>query len=69
MTASDQIRLLCQKSGISQAELARLIGKSPQSFSAKMKRGCFTISDFEEIAQEVGVTFEHKFILPNGEEI
>ena len=53
MTISEQIKVLCVRSNISMAELARRIGVSPQSLSAKMKRESFTISDLEEIADAV----------------
>jgi transcriptional regulator with XRE-family HTH domain len=54
---------------MSEAELARRLGKSPQSFNAKMKRESFTIDDLNEIAEAVGVEFKRNFILTNGEEI
>ena len=69
MPISDQIKVLCTRAGISNAELARRIGVSPQSFSAKLKRESFTIQELEVIADAVGVTFTRKFILENGEEI
>ena len=69
MTISEQIKVLCTRAGISNAELARRIGVSPQSLSAKLKRESFTISELETIADAVGVTFTRKFILNNGEEI
>jgi transcriptional regulator with XRE-family HTH domain len=69
MTISEQIKVLCVRSNISRAELARRIGMSPQSLSAKMKRETFTISELEEIADAVGAKFTRKFILHNGEEV
>ena len=69
MTISDRIRMLCARLNISKAELARRTGQSPQSFSAKMKRESFTIEELEKTAEALGVTFSHKFVLPNGEEI
>ena len=69
MTISEQIKVLCVRSNISRAELARRIGMSPQSLSAKMKRESFTIADLEEIADAVGATFIKKFALHNGEEV
>lgn len=69
MTISEQIKVLCVRSNISEAELARRLGKSPQSFNSKMKRESFTIADLEEIADVMGVTFKREFILTNGEEI
>ncbi len=69
MNISEQIRMLCAFRGISQAELARLTGQSPQNFSSKLRRESFTIHDLEEIAKAVGVKFEHCFVLENGERI
>ena len=40
-TISEQIKVLCIRSNISVAELARRLGKSPQSFNAKLKRESF----------------------------
>ena len=69
MTISEQIKVLCVRCNMSEAELARRLGKSPQSFNAKMKRGSFTIDDLNEIAEVVGVEFKRNFILTSGEEI
>ena len=54
---------------MSEAELARRLGKSPQSFNSKMKRGTFTIEDLEKIADALNVEFSSGFILKNGETI
>ncbi len=69
MTISEQIRVLCVRCGVSEAELARRLGKSPQSFNSKMKRETFTVYDLEAIASALGVTFERRFILETGEEV
>lgn len=69
MTISEQIKVLCVRCGISEAELARRLGKSPQSFNAKMKRESFTVADLEAVADAVGVSFTRDFILENGEKI
>lgn len=67
MTISEQIKVLCVRQNISQAELARRLGTTPQNFSAKLKRESFTVSEIEEIAEVVGVSFERSFVLENGE--
>ena len=68
-TISEQIKILCIRCGISEAELARRLGKSPQSLNSKMKRGSFTVGDLDEIADRLGVSFVRHFILENGEEV
>ena len=69
LSISEQIKVLCVRSNISLAELARRIGVSPQSLSAKLKRESFTIYDLEKIAEAVGAKFTRKFILYNNDEI
>ena len=69
MTISEQIKVTCVRCGVSEAELARRLGKSPQSFNAKMKRESFTIADLEKIANVLGIEFKRNFILTSGEEI
>ena len=51
MTISEQIKVLCVRSNISVAELARRMGTTPQNFNSKMKRESFTISDLEYLAE------------------
>lgn len=69
MTISEQIKVLCVRSNISVAELARRLGKSPQSLNTKLKRESFTISELEQIAAMVEAKFERNFILTNGEKV
>jgi len=69
MTVSEEIKVLCVRLNISQAELARRLGTSPQNFNAKMRKGSFSIDDMNKIAEVAGVGFSHAFILDNGEEI
>ena len=69
MNISDQIKVLCVRSNISQAELARRIGVLPQSLSAQMKRESFTIQELEKIADAVDAKFERQFVLYNGDKV
>jgi len=69
MTIAEQIKVLCVRCNVSEAELARRLGKSPQSFNSKMKRESFTVTNLEEVALVLGIKFKRKFILANGEEI
>lgn len=71
MALSDRIRILLIKRGnISEAELARRLGVSPQNLNNKMKRDNFTEKDLQEIAAALDCTFTISFKLNDtGEEI
>ena len=69
MSISEQIKVLCGRANISNAGLARRLGVSPQSLSAKMKRESFTVAELEKIADAVGASFVRKFVLFSGDEI
>lgn len=69
MTISDQIKVLCVRQSISLAELARRLGKSPQSFNSKMRRESFTINELNQIAEVTGCLFERYFVLEDGEKV
>lgn len=69
MTVSEEIKVLCVRKNISQAELARRLGTSPQNFNAKLKKGTFSIDDMKKIAEVTGVGFSHAFILEDGETV
>lgn len=71
MALSDRIRILLIKRGnISEAELARRLGISPQNLNNKMKRDNFTEKDLTEIASVLNCTFSVSFKLNDtGEEI
>ena len=69
MTVSEQIKVLCVRCNVSEAELARRLGKSPQSLNAKLKRGTMTVEEMEKIASVLGVEFKRVYILGNGDEI
>ena len=69
MNVSEQIKVLCVRTNISVAELARRMGMSPQNLNAKLKRETFTIADLDRIAEATGTTFERKFILIDGESV
>lgn len=69
MTTSDMIRQLCEKMNISQAELCRRIGQTPQNFNKKLQRGTVSFEEMVEIAEALDVGYEQAFVLPNGEKI
>ncbi len=69
MTIAEQIRMLCARLNISVAELARRMGKSPQNFNAKLKRGSFTVEELEAIAEATDTRFERNFVFQTGEKV
>lgn len=67
MTTSEQIRVLCVRTGVSLSELARRINQTPQIFNAKLKRNTITQDELNQIAEALDVTYEQYFVLGNGE--
>ncbi len=69
MSMVETIRIACVKRGnISEAELARRVGVTPQNFHNKMKRDNFTETDLREIADALGLRLDIAFINPETNE-
>ena len=63
MAMTEQIRIMLIKRGnISESELARRLGISPQNLHNKMKRDNFTESDLREIANALNCNLKIQFI-------
>lgn len=65
MNITEIVRILLVKKGnISDAELARRLGTTPQNLNNKMRRNNFKVSELEEIANaldcELEITFKEK---------
>lgn len=71
MSMVEKIRVACVKRGnISEAELARRVGVTPQNFNNKMKRDNFSERDLKEIADALGLRLEIAFVDPEtGEKV
>ena len=71
MSMVESIRIALVKRGnISESELARRIGVSPQNLHNKIKRDNFTEADLREIAEALGLRLEISFIDPEtGEKV
>ncbi len=63
------IKQLCNKRKISLAELARMIGQSPQNFNKKLKRDTLSTEELINIGVALNAEFEQFFILESGEKI
>ena len=69
MAMTESIRIALVKRGnISESELARRMGISPQNLHNKMKRDNFTETDLKEIADALGLRLDIAFIDPETNE-
>lgn len=69
MTTADMIKELCEQMHLSVSELARRIGQTPQNFNKKLQRETVSLDELNTIADVLGVQFEQRFILPDGDVI
>lgn len=69
MTAKKIIEMKLAYLGISNAELARRLGWSPQLLNKRMSTGKFSVEEWEQIAAAVGATVAIKFRFADGTEI
>ena len=54
MTTEQKINMALAHAGISQAELARRLGTSPQNLHQRIKRGALRMENMEKIAEACG---------------
>ncbi len=69
MRIDEQLKILAIKTNMTLSEIGERLGKSPQAFSQKMKRGNYNLDELEEIAIVTGAKLSCNFELPNGEVI
>ena len=69
MTMEQKINMAIAYKGISQSELARNIGTTPQNFNQKMKRCTFSTEELERIASAMGATYTFGFEFEDGTKI
>lgn len=69
MTLAEQIKVLCAYSNLTQAELARRFGTSPQNFNHKLKYEKFYLADLKRIAELTESEYRTAFVLKNGHTI
>lgn len=69
MRIDEQLKMLCLKSDISMAEMARRLNKTPQAFNQKMKRGNFSVEELTDIALVSGCKLKCEFAYPNGDKV
>jgi lambda repressor-like predicted transcriptional regulator len=69
LTLQQKIKLACDKTGISMAEIGRQMGISQPSISNRVKTGKFTQEEMEFIAKELGAEWHSGFNFPDGTKI
>lgn len=63
MDVREYIKLCCVKRGdISEAELARRTGQTPQNMNNKYRRNTFKISELEKVADALGADLKITFV-------
>jgi len=63
MEIREYIRLCCVKRGnMTEAELARRTGQTPQNLNNKYKRNTFKISELEKVAEALGADLVVTFV-------
>ena len=66
LTIEQKLNMALSYKGISQAELARLIGTTPSNLNQKVKRNTLTKENLEEIAVALGGSFRAEFVFEDG---
>ena len=69
MTARQIIEMKLAYFGITNSELARRLGWSPQLLNKRLNTGKFTVEEWERIGEALGCNGNIKFALPDGTEI
>lgn len=69
MGNAQKIRMALAYKGMSESELAKALGKTPQAFNQRMKTDKFSTDDLTKIAEIMGATYISEFSFPDGTKI
>ncbi len=69
MTIPQKIKMALAYKSMSESELARAIGTSPQAFNQRMKTGKFSTDDLEKIAAALDAAFYFGFEFEDGTKV
>lgn len=69
MTNAQKIKMALAYKNMSESELARQFGSSPQAFNQRMKTDKFTTADLERIATILGAKYIFAFEFEDGTKI
>ena len=69
MNITQKIKMALVYKGMSESDLARALGTSPQAFNQRMKTGKFTSEDLEKISVAIGAKYSFGFEFEDGTKI
>ena len=69
MTISQKIKMALAYKGMSEADLARAVGTSPQAFNQRMKTGKFSTDEMNNIAEALVADYYFGFEFKDGTKI
>ena len=69
MTARQIVEMATGYCGVSNSELARRLGWSPQLLNKRLYTGTFTVEDWAKIGEALGATARVRFKFSDGTEI
>lgn len=69
MTNAQKIKMALAYKGMSESELARQMGTTPQAFNQRMKTDKFSNSELEKIADIIGAQWVAEFHFSDGTKI
>lgn len=69
MTITQKIKMALAYKGMSEADLARAVGSSPQAFNQRMKTGKFSSEEMERIANALEAEYFFGFSFKDGTKI
>jgi len=69
MTNAQKIKMGLAYKGMSEAQLAREFGTTPQAFSQRMKTDKFSNAELERIGDIIGAKYISAFEFPDGTKV
>jgi hypothetical protein len=69
MTAKQVVEMAVAYAGITNSELARRLGWSPQLLNKRLNTGKFTVEEWVQIGEALGAKARVGFDFPDGKEI
>lgn len=69
MTAKQIVEMALAYAGISNAELARRLGWSPQLLQKRLNTGKFSVDEWETIAKAIGGEAQIHIVFPDGKAV